>query len=72
MTPKQRKWLDLIRLASSGGGMYRGERADTIPPRHLNTFDRNGWIVWARPHNPSHVERVVITDAGMAVLKNKD
>lgn len=70
MSPQQRKWLDLIRSASSGSGMYTGERVDVIPPKHLRTFERNGWIAWRMPHNPSHKERVVITARGIEALAN--
>lgn len=68
MTPQQRKWLELIRMASDGRGMYAGERIDVIPPKHLRAFERSGWVDIVIPHNPVHKERVAITDAGRAAL----
>ncbi len=73
LTPKQRKWLELIRTATDGsGGIYSGERADLVPNKIVSFFDRSGFVDWNMPHNPAHKERLTITSRGRDALECKE
>jgi hypothetical protein len=67
MTPKIRKWLELVSLSSKGSG-YPGTPVDVMPPKIVREIERNGWADLFIPHNPSHKERLVITQAGRDAL----
>jgi hypothetical protein len=64
-----RKWLELIALASKGSGMYAGERADLIPPSVALRLQRDGFVYLNIPHNPVHKERLTITSDGLRALE---
>lgn len=69
LSPKARKWLDLIAVSSRpSGSMYRGQIVDLVPPKFARAFERSGWVDREIPHNPVHKERFVITEAGRAAL----
>ena len=71
MRAKDRKWLELIALASKPSrSMYRGERIDIIPDSVVHRLCRDGFAYIAIPNNLVHKDRVVITDAGLAALED--
>jgi hypothetical protein len=55
------KWLELISAQS-------GQRSDFVPPSVSRRLERDGLIYLHTPHNPVHVDRYYITDAGRAAL----
>lgn len=69
MTEQQRKWLDLVRLASNASRGSPGEREDLVPSKVARWMERSGYVDRVIPHNPVHKERFVITDAGLDALK---
>ncbi len=71
MTPKQRKWLELVDMASRGSGMYAGERVDVLPPKVARWMEEAGYVYRVVPHNPVHKERLAVTEAGRAALRAK-
>lgn len=69
LSTKHRKWLDNIRAASNGTGMYPGLTQDMVPGKAANVLYRAGYIEPFIPHNFMHKERWQITDLGREALK---
>ena len=68
LTTQDRKWLDLIRMASTRSRGSLGERDDLLPPKVLRRLERAGFVDRITPHNPVHKDRIVITEAGREAL----
>ncbi len=64
---KQVNWLK--EAARKGlGAEYDGERWDSAPAQFAK-LERRGYVVCWHPHNPAHMPRAIITEAGRVALK---
>ena len=68
LTTQDRKWLDLIRLASTASRGYAGEREDVVPLNVRRRLEQAGFVDRVIPLNPAHKERLVINGAGREAL----
>lgn len=62
LTNRERNWLTMIAMACRRTG---GERADIVPPVIRTKLEQMGWV----DRQTSGESRLVITDAGRAVLR---
>ena len=65
---KDLKWLESIRSASDGGGMYPGTPCDLVPDGPARRLYSMGLIQTFIPHNSIHKERWEISNEGRAAL----
>lgn len=61
MRKRDEKWLSLVAASS-------GQRYDFVPPAVARRLERDGYIYLHTPHNPVHVDRYFITEAGREAL----
>lgn len=66
LSPKDAYLLEAAAY-EAGGGLYPGERWEQAPKRFGSLYKR-GLVDTYIPHNPSHKERAVITEAGRKAL----
>jgi hypothetical protein len=67
MTKQQRQWLDIVRVASEGGG-EKAQRVDLLPKKIADWMYVSGYVHHYYPVNPSNRVRFVITPAGLRAL----
>jgi hypothetical protein len=61
MRKRDEKWLLLVSAEN-------GQRHDFVPRSVARRLERDGYIYLHTPHNPVHVDRYFITEAGREAL----